>query len=58
MANLQLVSARPPLAPSYPADLAWLINGALFATGLIYFLGAAQSLWVPPSLLVFGYAAF
>ena len=35
-----LVSARPPLAPSYPADLAPLINGALVAAELIYFLGA------------------
>ena len=38
------------------ADLAPLINGALFAAGLIYFLGAAQSLWVPPRSSVFGCA--
>ena len=38
--NLRLVSARPPLAPSYPADLAPLINGALVAAELIYFFGA------------------
>ena len=50
--NLGLVSAHPPLAPFYPADLAPLLNGALVAAELCIF--SAQSLGVPPSLFVFG----
>ena len=47
----------PAACAALSADLAQLINEALVAGELIYFLGAAQSLWVLPSLFVFGFAA-
>jgi len=54
--NLRLVSACPPLGAALSADLAPLINGALFAAELCIF--SAQFLGIlAVSLFVFGFAA-